>query len=109
MKSYMTNEEKEVRSYGIFELRDGLTLKTIKAKYPWLLLADMRNAILGTRSGNLVWYGGTWYGVTWYGGYWKGEGWDGCWAKYPQLEDDNLNKEGKIICKKQKQKEMMQK
>jgi len=44
----------------------------------------MKNAILGTRSGNLVWYGGTWYGVTWYGGYWKGKDWDnGRWAKYP--------------------------
>ena len=50
---------------GIKELKDGLTEEIIKEKYPWLLLANFKNVILGQDKNGLVWYNGTWFLGTW--------------------------------------------
>lgn len=56
-----------------FKLVDGLTLKSLEAKYYWILNADIRNAIIGEDSNGLVWYMGdflcgTWEGSKFYSG-----------------------------------------
>lgn len=63
----------ELKKYGIKELRDGLTLGIVKTKFPWILKANIQDAVLGfTNQTGLIWYNGTWkYGV-WKYGAWKG-------------------------------------
>ena len=69
-----------LNKYGIKELRDGLTIEEIKAKYPWILKAKISNVIIGERNGHLVWYNGTWKDGIWEDGYWEyGYWWDGTW------------------------------
>jgi len=75
----------ELEEHGIIELRDGLNMATIKKKFPWVLKADISNAILGTeqrRNSRLVWYDGVWKSGGWKAGLWKGGVWkDGHWKR----------------------------
>ena len=61
----------EKTKYGIIELRDGLTIGIIEAKYPWLLKAQIESAIVGEHNNYLVWYNGVWKKGAWLGGYWR--------------------------------------
>jgi hypothetical protein len=63
---------------GIFLYRNGLTLDIIKDKYPWLLEAEIENAIIGQNEDGFVWYGGDWKNGTFASGAWGGGTfWDG--------------------------------
>jgi hypothetical protein len=76
----------ELKKYGIKELQDDLTLETIKEKFPWILKAKIKNAVLGD-SGcetefKIGWFGGTWLDGTWEDGFWDGGTWEkGTWKK----------------------------
>lgn len=51
-----------------FKLFDGLTLDIINNLYPWLLEAEISNALIGMDSDqNLIWYSGVWYCGRWFG------------------------------------------
>lgn len=51
-----------------FKLLDGLTLDIINELYPWLLEAEISDAIIGMDSNqNLIWYTGIWYCGRWFG------------------------------------------
>lgn len=64
-----------------FRLIDGLDLVTLNSKFPWILEADISNAIIGLdKNSNLIWYTGVWncgrwFGGTWISGYWIGGDW----------------------------------
>lgn len=52
-----------------FKLLDGLTLDIITTLYPWLLEAEISDAIIGMDTNmNLIWYTGIWYCGRWFGG-----------------------------------------
>ena len=51
-----------------FKLLDGLTLDIITTLYPWLLEAEISDAIIGMdTSMNLIWYTGIWHCGRWFG------------------------------------------
>jgi len=51
-----------------FKLFDGLTLDIINELYPWLLEAEISDALIGMDSNrNLIWYTGIWYCGRWFG------------------------------------------
>jgi len=51
-----------------FKLLDGLTLDIITTLYPWLLEAEISDAIIGMDANmNLIWYTGIWYCGRWFG------------------------------------------
>lgn len=51
-----------------FKLLDGLTLDIINDLYPWLLEAEISDAIIGMDANkNLIWYTGIWYCGRWFG------------------------------------------
>ena len=65
-----------------FRLVDGLTIETLSLRFPWILEAEIRNAIIGTDGSNIVWYKGIWecgrwFGGTWISGIWKSGDWYG--------------------------------
>ena len=65
-----------------FRLIDGLTIDTLSLRYPWILEAEIRNAIIGTDGSNIIWYKGIWecgrwFGGTWISGIWKSGDWYG--------------------------------
>jgi len=68
-----------------FRLVDGLNLETISLSYPWLLEAEITDAIIGTDGTQLIWYKGTWECGRWFGGTWisgtwmSGDWYDGTW------------------------------
>lgn|SRR4030067_913644 len=60
---------------GIKELRDGLTEETIRTKFPWFIKSQVSDAIIGTKNGKLVFYGGSYDGEfhgIWENGKFKG-------------------------------------
>jgi len=64
-----------------FRLVDGLTLQSLSQKYPWVLDAEIENAIIGEDSRGLVWYAGDWICGTWKDGTWySGRFFDGIWV-----------------------------
>jgi hypothetical protein len=71
-----------------FKLIDGLNLETINVSYSWLLEAEVSNALIGLRDGNIVWYRGTWLGGRWFEGTWEsgvwmsGDWYDGTWNSH---------------------------
>jgi hypothetical protein len=78
-----------------FRLIDGLDLEKLTQLFPWILDAEISNAIIGIdNDGNLVWYrgiweGGRWFGGTWISGTWKSGDWyAGKWTS--KLTSDNL-------------------
>ena len=79
----------ELSQYGIKELRE-ITLEEIKRDYPWILEAEIKDAIISEGNTGLVWYDGiwkngiwedgTWYNGTWQDGVWLNGTWeDGIW------------------------------
>jgi subtilisin-like proprotein convertase family protein len=69
-----------------YRLVDGLTFDDLNSKFPWILEAEISEAIIGQDSdSNLVWYNGIWefgrwFGGTWYSGTWKyGDWYGGVW------------------------------
>jgi hypothetical protein len=65
-----------------FRLVDGLTIETLSLRFPWVLEAEIRNAIIGTDGTNIIWYKGIWecgrwFGGTWISGIWKSGDWYG--------------------------------
>jgi uncharacterized protein (DUF433 family) len=68
--------DKELKKYGIKELKDNLTLDKIKSDYPWILKAKIKDAILGEDSEGIKWYDGNWKKGTWKGGTWVEGDWE---------------------------------
>ena len=69
-----------------FRLVDGLNVEQLAIQFPWILEAEISEAVLGLGGeGELVWYSGTWecgrwFGGTWYSGTWlSGDWYDGTW------------------------------
>ena len=69
-----------------YRLIDGMNIEIISVSYPWILEAEISDAIIGRdQAGNLMWYkgiweGGRWFGGTWISGTWKyGDWYDGTW------------------------------
>ena len=63
-----------------FRLIDGLTVETLSLNYPWILEAEITDAIIGTDGNSIVWYKGNWecgrwFGGTWMSGIWKSGDW----------------------------------
>ena len=73
-----TNESKSGLE-GVKEYKDGLTPEIVKKKYPWLMSAKFKNAVIGEDRHyyGLVWYSGNWLDGTWESGIWE----DGEWEK----------------------------
>ena len=71
-----------------FKLYDNLDLKQISMKWPWLLEAEMENAIIGQDSEGIIWYDGKWVSGRWFSGKWysgrwfSGDWYDGKWFAY---------------------------
>src|SRR5581483_5487162 len=59
-----------------YQLRDGLTIETITNLYPWILTAEISNAIIGLdKNDSLLWYDGVWMCGRWFGGTWLSGAW----------------------------------
>ena len=70
-----------------YRLIDGLDLVTVNSNFPWILRAEISNAVIGLDSNNdLIWYEGIWWCGKWYGGSWisgswiSGDWYDGNWT-----------------------------
>ena len=64
----------ELKDYGIKELH-GLTFEELKGDYPWVLRADIENAIIGELDSELIWKDGIWYDGEWENGFWENGTW----------------------------------
>jgi hypothetical protein len=79
-----------------YRLVDGLNVETISLQYPWILEAEISEAILGVDANGLVWYKGTWdcgrwFGGTWISGTWvSGDWYSGIW-KSLTIKDNFIN------------------
>jgi hypothetical protein len=78
-----------------YRLIDGLDLDTLVLQYPWILEAEISNAVLGFSGNELCWYRGVWECGRWFGGRWvsgqwvSGDWYGGTWdAK--NIKDRNL-------------------
>jgi hypothetical protein len=78
-----------------YRLIDGLTLEAITLNYPWILDAEVSDALIGMdNKGGLIWYkgiweSGRWFGGTWISGTWKyGDWYGGTW--YSKSIKDNI-------------------
>lgn len=59
---------------------DGLTVSKIVSEFPWILNADISNAVIGQDMNGLVWYSGKWNDGRWFGSKWiSGEWISGDW------------------------------
>lgn len=59
-----------------FRLVDSLNLDILNSKYPWILEAEITNAIIGMDSNQeLIWYSGNWECGRWFGGRWVSGVW----------------------------------
>lgn len=76
-----------------FRLVDGLNVEQLSIQFPWVLEAEISEAVLGLDDNGLVWYSGTWecgrwFGGTWYSGAWiSGDWYNGNW--YSKTIKDN--------------------
>ena len=75
-----TNESKSGLE-GVKTFKNGLSVEIIKEKYPWLMSAKFKNAVIGKdKNGLIVWYKGTWIDGTWENGTWLDGEWEsGIW------------------------------
>lgn len=77
-----------------FRLVDGLTVEMISQRYPWILEAEISDAVIGTNGSDLIWYKGNWECGRWFGGIWisgtwkSGDWYGGIWNS--QNIKDNL-------------------
>ena len=61
-----------------YKLVDGLTLDVVTNKYPWILDAEIQDAVIGLDSNNNIqWYSGIWDCGRWFGGHWLSGIWLG--------------------------------
>jgi hypothetical protein len=52
-----------------FRLIDGLDLVTLSSRFPWILDAEITDAVIGLDNlGGIVWYKGVWFCGRWFGG-----------------------------------------
>lgn len=58
-----------------FKLVDGLTLGELTSTHPWMLDAEVSDAIIGLNDSGLVWYKGVWESGRWFGGTWNSGDW----------------------------------
>ena len=85
------NESEKSSIKGVKELRDGLTDDTIKSGYPWLLKANIKDAVIGIRGHSIIWYDGTWNDGVWRAGTWKNGNFNGGVWKYGDFQGGNFN------------------
>ena len=65
---------------GVITFKNGLSVEIIKEKYPWLMQAKFKNAVIGKNENGIVWYRGTWIDGTWENGTWLDGTWEnGTW------------------------------
>jgi subtilisin-like proprotein convertase family protein len=68
-----------------FRLVDNLTFDDLHTKYPWVLEAEISEALIGEDENGIIWYKGIWefgrwFGGTWYSGQWRyGDWYGGTW------------------------------
>ena len=59
-----------------YRLLDGLTLDSVSLRFPWLLEAEVTDAVVGIDDKQeLVWYKGIWESGRWFGGNWVSGTW----------------------------------
>ena len=59
-----------------YRLLDGLTLDSVSLRFPWLLEAEVTDAVVGIDDKQeLVWYKGIWESGRWFGGNWISGTW----------------------------------
>ena len=82
---------------GVITFKNGLSVEIIKEKYPWLMQAKFKNAVIGKDlDGLIVWYKGTWYDGTWENGTWLDGVWeDGVWED--GVWEDGIWEAGEIL------------
>ncbi len=68
-----------------YRLVDNLTFDDLHTMYPWILEAEISDALIGQDENGIVWYKGIWefgrwFGGTWYSGQWRyGDWYGGTW------------------------------
>lgn len=82
---FTKNQEIDKSSYNIvnldlnkykYRLIDGLDLLTVNEQFPWILEAEISNAVIGIDSSkNIIWYNGIWEFGRWFGGTWISGQW----------------------------------
>ena len=89
-----------------YRLLDGLTLDIVNNKFPWLLEAEVSDAVVGLNDNSeLRWYKGTWEAGRWFGGDWVsgiwkyGDWYGGNWSSQNIIDkglsvDVDLNSSG---------------
>ena len=80
-----------------YRLLDGLTLDIVNNRFPWLLEAEVSDAVVGlNESSELRWYKGTWEAGRWFGGDWisgtwkYGDWYGGTWSS-KNIVDNGLS------------------
>jgi uncharacterized protein (TIGR02145 family) len=80
-----------------YRLLDGLTLDKVNSRFPWLLEAEVSDAVVGLNDSNqLRWYKGTWEAGRWFGGEWisgtwkYGDWYGGTWSSQ-NIVDNGLS------------------
>ena len=58
-----------------YRLVDGLDIVSLNANYPWILEAEISNAIIGMDKNGPIWYKGVWYCGRWFEGTWISGSW----------------------------------
>jgi len=59
-----------------FRLIDGLDIVTLNSRFPWILEAEISDAVIGlSNTGDLTWYKGIWFCGRWFGGRWVSGQW----------------------------------
>ena len=81
-----------------FRLVDGLTIETLSLNYPWILEAEITDAIIGINGNNIIWYKGNWecgrwFGGTWMSGVWKSGDWYGGTWNAKKIKDNLISVE----------------
>ena len=58
-----------------YRLIDSLTIDTLSLTYPWILEAEIKDAVIGLDQNGLVWYKGIWESGRWFSGTWTSGTW----------------------------------
>lgn len=66
-----TTVKNKASDYGIKGFKNGLNLKIVKEEYPWILEADIKDAVIGEYQKKLIWYSGTWKNGIFKGFLWR--------------------------------------
>lgn len=62
LKDYINENDEDLSILGIKELKDGLSLSDIQSnsKFHWIIMAGIKNAVIGKKGNKLIWYDGEW-------------------------------------------------